>query len=374
MDYQGIEIVCPSCRRDLHAMGEHLVCVGCTRRYPVIAGIPDLRLWPDPYIGFEEDRAKGITLAAACRGLSFADSVALYYRLTTVVPAFQARAFTRGLQSAVPRATFSLDRWGVECATGGPGLALAANERAESRSGPASARLLDVGCGTAPLLVAASGRYERVVGIDVAFRWLILARKRLEEAGVESPIMCACAEALPFGRDEFTHVVLDSTLEHLHDPPSGLREVRRVMRSGGCLFLTTPNRYSLGPDPQAGIWAGGWLPDRVIGWWVRRRGGLPPHRHLLSSRVLRALLARTGFERVQVFVSPVPDAQRAGFGRSMRHVIDGYNRVVRSSLGRALLMRVGPVLHAVARKPESPVPRASASSRKASVKRRRFAA
>jgi ubiquinone/menaquinone biosynthesis C-methylase UbiE/uncharacterized protein YbaR (Trm112 family) len=339
MDYLGVELVCPACRQDLTVRGgapPRMQCNACARAYPIIAGIPDLRLWPDPYIGMDEDRAKGEKLAAACHGLSFADSVELYYRLTTVVPPFQARAFTRALLAAAPRAAHALERW--------------EHSVHDAAGATRSLRLLDVGCGTAPLLAGAASKYESVAGVDVAFRWLVLARKRLEEAGVEVPVVCACAEALPFPDAGFDRVVLDSTLEHLRDPTLGLAESHRVMRQDGCIFIATPNRFSLGPDPHAGIWAGGWLPDRVVGAYVRRKGGIPPKRRLLSARDLRRELTRAGFDAIRTFVPDVPDSQRAGFGAGLRRVIDVYNTTVRTAPGRAVMLRIGPLLHAVARR------------------------
>jgi len=341
MDYLGVELVCPACRQDLVQRGGaplQLRCTACARAYPIIAGIPDLRLWPDPYIGIDEDRAKGENLATACAALSFADSVELYYRLTTVVPAFQAQAFTRALLAAAARAAHALEHW-----EGGP-----------DGTPDAGLRLLDVGCGTAPLLVGAAAKYGGVAGADIAFRWLVLARKRLEEAGLEVPIVCACAEALPFPDASFDRVVLDSTLEHLRDQTLGLEEAHRVMRATARLFVATPNRHSLGPDPHAGIWAGGWLPDRVVGAYVRRKGGIPPQRKLLSAADLRRALVHAGFDDVRTIVPEVPASQRAGFGPGLRRVIDVYNTAVRTVPGRAVMLRIGPLLHGVARKPVRP--------------------
>jgi SAM-dependent methyltransferase/uncharacterized protein YbaR (Trm112 family) len=353
MEYRDLDLVCPACRGDLRSHGAAaLECTSCSRAYPVLAGIADLRLWPDPYIGIEEDREKGLKLSNACAGLSFADSVELYYRLTTVVPPFQAKAFTRALLSAVPRAAHSLERWRAEHAL----LASVSNGSADRRSGAeqpdgADAAFLEVGCGTAALLVAASGSYEQVAGVDVAFRWLVLARKRLEESGLEVPLVCACAEALPFADARFTHVVFDSTIENVRDQAAALNEAHRVLRIGGRVSLGTPNRLSLGPDPHAGIWAGGWMPDGALAWWVRRRGGIPPKRRLLSRGGVQRALAGAGFERTRIFVPHVPAAQRDGFGAALRRIIDGYNAATRTAVGRALLLRIGPLLHAVARKP-----------------------
>ena len=42
---------------------------------------------------------------------------------------------------------------------------------------------LDLGCGTAPLSIAATKRYKVVAGVDIAFRWLVVAKKRVAEMG-----------------------------------------------------------------------------------------------------------------------------------------------------------------------------------------------
>jgi ubiquinone/menaquinone biosynthesis C-methylase UbiE/uncharacterized protein YbaR (Trm112 family) len=334
MEFKGVELVCPACRQDLRRNSDALHCTGCARTYPVLAGIPDLRLWPDPYIGIDEDRAKGLRLAQECASLGFEESVRLYYRLTTVVPEFQANAFTRGLLAAADRAASSLAGW--ESPGGRPTSGL---------------RLLEIGCGTAPLLAGAAPRYERVVGVDVAFRWLILARKRLDEAGLDAPLLCACAEALPFPDASFDVVVADSALEVLRDQRRGGEQAYRVLRPGGCFFAATPNRFSLGPDPHVGLWAGGWLPQSVVASWVRRRGGIPPQRRLLSKRSLRRLLESTGFTDVRVRVPMIPAAQREGFSPALRTVIDAYNAAARNTVGGAVLSGIGPLLHATARKP-----------------------
>jgi SAM-dependent methyltransferase len=213
MNFQGIEISCPHCRGELERVREDLIrCSGCARESPVILGIPDLRVFPDPYIGIEEDRAKARRLAEKFDELDFEGFVHYYYSQTTVVPPHHARLYTRGLLAASARAGDWLQAW----------------ESVGGQRGKADA-LLDVGCGTAPILVAAAG-YRQRVGVDIAFRWLIVGKKRLAEAGVECPLICACAEALPFAEASFDRAIADSALEHLRDQPRALAEIHRVLR------------------------------------------------------------------------------------------------------------------------------------------------
>nr|MDP9177007.1 class I SAM-dependent methyltransferase [Gemmatimonadota bacterium] len=208
MEFHGVELVCPACRTNLDQEdADSLRCAACERTFPILLGIPDLRLWPDPYVAFEEDRAIGLRLARECAHLSFPEAVEHYYRMTGRVPPFQARRFARGLTAATARAAAQLDHWET--------LATDSSERTA---------LLEIGCGTAGLLQIASARYRETAGIDIAFRWLVLAGKRLADAGVAVPLICACAEALPFRDGVFTRVVADSSVEHLRDQRRALQE------------------------------------------------------------------------------------------------------------------------------------------------------
>src|SRR5262249_10871028 len=132
-----------------------------------------------------------------------------------------------------------------------------AASRARTPAGIQSAdvkSILDVGCGTAPLMVAFAQQMKRdsakIVGVDIAFRWLVAAKKRLAEAGFDLPLICACAEALPFPDHAFDRVASESVLENIADQRTMLLEVDRVLKPDGVLFVSTPNQYCPGPDPH----------------------------------------------------------------------------------------------------------------------------
>jgi SAM-dependent methyltransferase/uncharacterized protein YbaR (Trm112 family) len=341
-------LCCPHCRADLHQSRQSdLVCRGCARSFPVILGIPDLRVAPDPYIGIEEERAKVEKLAARFGDFDFSGFVDFYYSITSVVPPKHAAQYKRGLMAAVPRAAAWMEEW--EENVGGARVAAAPGQPAELLGFKAPQALLEVGCGTGPLLVAARG-CPLTVGVDIALRWLVVAKKRLEEAGVNAPLICACAEALPLRDDCFDRVVADSALEHFRDQRAALREARRVMKSGGALCLATPNRYSVGPDPHTGVWCGSFLPDAWTAGMVRRAGGIPPKRRLLSASSLRSLLAEAEFSDLRLQLPRIAPGQRQHFSPVMRLALDGYDLARRLPVSRQLLFAIGPLLLATARK------------------------
>jgi SAM-dependent methyltransferase len=108
--------------------------------------------------------------------------------------------------------------------------------------GPAGAgarTVLDIGCGdgTAAATAAPFLAGHRIVGVDWSQDALRRAHARLpyavrgELTGGGLPLRTGCADA----------VLFSEVIEHLVDPDAALDEIRRVLRPGGHLMLSTPN-------------------------------------------------------------------------------------------------------------------------------------
>ena len=168
-------------------------------------------------------------------------------------------------------------------------------------------------------------------------------------------MIAACAEALPFSNGSFDRVVGDSVFEHMLPPEqsTAMAECRRVLRPRGYLFASTPNRFSLGPDPHVGLWLGSCLPGRLVTEYVRRQGGNPPHRHLLSQRTLRKLITGAGFAEPAIYAPDIPSGQRASLNSTLNHLVDLYQAARLVPGGERLLTWIGPLLHAAAGLPEA---------------------
>jgi SAM-dependent methyltransferase len=190
------------------------------------------------------------------------------------------------------------------------------------------------------------------VGVDIGLRWLVIGKRRLVDAGLDFPLICACAEALPFLDQNFEVVFNESTLENLQDQEQALGECWRTLQPGGFLCLSTPNRFSLGPDPHTGIPAGGYLPEMWTAAIVRRQGGIPPRRKLLSAKTLSHMISRTGFNPPDISLPDIPEGQYIHFGRGIRMAVSIYHMIKRLPILRLLLHWIGPAYHAVAQKPK----------------------
>ncbi len=102
--------------------------------------------------------------------------------------------------------------------------------------------VLDVGCGTGSLAIAAKERVGlagKVHGIDASSEMLARAEKKARKAGVEVLFQNAIAEALPFPEPRFDIVLSTVMLHHLPQKPrlKAVNEIRRVLKPGGRVLV-----------------------------------------------------------------------------------------------------------------------------------------
>lgn len=332
----SVPFVCPRDGGALEGEGEDsLRCVTCRRRFGVVAGIPDLRLrYADEYVSWEEDVARARELAAHLETDDLAALLRRHWRRSGK-PEELADRFLAGDLATVERSAAYLDALDDE-----RGRALGTGDH-----------VLELGCGTAGLSAVAARRAGDVVASDVSLRWLVLARKRLRDAGLdEVRLACFAAEEPPFEASSFDVVMASDVIEHVPDQRAFAAGAGRVLRPGGTLFLATPNRFSLGLEPHVRLWGVGWLPRPLARRYVERVRGAPyDHVRLLSSAGLHRLLARQGFRVVLVPPAIAPGTQALYSGLELR-LVRLYNATRGLAPVRGALRLVGPFFHVFATK------------------------
>lgn len=319
------------------ATGEEVWCEA-GHRYAVVAGIIDCRAG---LIGYdaEADHRLAVDLDdAAAAGATFSTLLERYWAANPGVSAHLAARFVRGDLIAADRAGEVADQIAAEI-TGsvGPG-----------------SLVLEVGSGTAALGAALAQRAGWVIATDVSLAWLVLARQRIELAGLKNvTLVAATAEFLPFGPGSFDLVVAADVIEHVPDAGAMVTACHRALRPGGSLWLSTPNRLSLTPEPHVRLWGVGWLPRPLALAYVRRFRDVDYCGvRTLSSLRLMSLLRRTGGQ-AHVSVPPIAVAVRATYGTVGRRLIDGYHLARRLPGTRHALLAVAPLFHATLHKPGS---------------------
>lgn len=166
----------------------------------------------------------------------------------------------------------------------------------------ATDRVLDAGCGDGAFARALSDHGARVQGVDVSHEAIRRARRAHAASGVDLQVVPE-GVPLPFEEDGFDVVWAGEVLEHVVDPVAWLSDVRRVLRWGGRLVLTTPYH------------------GRVTTVLLGLRGGAfdahfdprADHLRFFSARTLTGLLQEAGFRDVDLRAAGGPPLLRHAF-------------------------------------------------------------
>lgn len=126
--------------------------------------------------------------------------------------------------------------------------------------------LLDAGCATGDFLALAKADYT-VYGADISAGAIAHAKARLPD--VASNLSSLKLEDIGEDWPQFDAVCLWDVIEHVRDPVSVSRNLVRLLKPGGCLFLSTPDMGSLCARLMKRHWAF-MIPPLHLGFFSRR--------------------------------------------------------------------------------------------------------
>ncbi len=136
--------------------------------------------------------------------------------------------------------------------------------------------VLEAGCGEGYGADLLAGVARTVLGLDYDVLTAAHVARRYPRVGVAR----ANLVALPVGDGSIDVVVSLQVIEHLWEQERFLRECRRVLRPGGALLVSTPNRITFSPGRDTPL--------------------NPFHTRELSGAELAGLVAEAGFGDVEV--------------------------------------------------------------------------
>jgi len=153
---------------------------------------------------------------------------------------------------------------------------------AVTMAGAVSGRVLDLGCGVGGLLEQIRSRFPGVslFGGDISF---VLSRET-KKKNPAARVFQGDAEALPLHDAVFDCAFMTEVLEHLLDYEKGLSEVYRVLRPGGRVVVTVPNR--------------GWV--RYDRFMTERVAFQPVDDHWFTQAELERLVVSAGFQIITI--------------------------------------------------------------------------
>jgi ubiquinone/menaquinone biosynthesis C-methylase UbiE len=227
---------------------------------------------------------------------------------------------------------------------------------------PPGAQVLDVACGTGASAIAAAqtvGPSGKVLALDLADRLLELGRAKAQKLGLTNiEFRAADMEHANLADESFDAVVCVFGIFFLPDMPRAMRELWRMVRTGGRLAITTWGPRMLEPGSSA-FW------DAVGRERPHLVRGFNPWDLIDSSETLEALFRASGIEQAEITLEfnlqsiPTPnDWWTIVLGTGYRSTVEQLDPVSRERVRLANLASLGEVnsvevnaLYGVAHKP-----------------------
>jgi 2-polyprenyl-3-methyl-5-hydroxy-6-metoxy-1,4-benzoquinol methylase len=146
-------------------------------------------------------------------------------------------------------------------------------------AGLRSGKLLEIGCGSGDMLMAAARRGFAVTGVEFSEHACATARSRLATEGFKGELVCGEIDAIADRVGQFDVCVMADLIEHVRDPRHFVEVLHRVLKPDGVIFIATPSVDS-------------WSARFTSKKWMEFK---PEHLSYFSRKTLEGLLFSEGF-------------------------------------------------------------------------------
>lgn len=159
------------------------------------------------------------------------------------------------------------------------------------------AHLVDIGCGNGAQTLAFADSFDLVTGVDINQEYLDEFQREIASRGWETRIRALVAEGLVIPLDDGCADCVTSftVLEHVPDQEAALREMHRLLRPGGRLLLTVPNRWWVFETHGADLPLLPWNRVPLVSWWPKKLHDRYARARIYRKREITELVREAGF-------------------------------------------------------------------------------
>ena len=193
--------------------------------------------------------------------------------------------------------------------------------------------LVDVGCGNGAQTLRFLDRFDRLTGVELNPDFL--ARFEAAAAGLNaadrvSGVLTA-AEGIPLPDGCADCLTCFTVLEHVEDEQASLAEMRRLLRPGGRLLITVPNRWWVFETHGADLPLLPWNRVPLVSWWPKALHDRYARARIYRKREIRDLVRGAGFQVDAAFNLTAP-MDMVGWGPLRRLLRGTFFKADRTSL------------------------------------------
>ena len=162
---------------------------------------------------------------------------------------------------------------------------------------PETGHLVDFGCGNGAQTLLFAGDFDRLTGVDVSEEFLKEFRLEIAARGLEDRMKAVAAGGgpIPLPDGSADVVTCFTVLEHVPDEMAALREMHRILRPGGKLIITVPNRWWVFETHGADLPLLPWNRVPLVSWWPKKLHDRWARARIYRRREIEELLVQSGF-------------------------------------------------------------------------------
>jgi len=136
-----------------------------------------------------------------------------------------------------------------------------------------------------------------LTGVDVSEIFLEEFRREITSRRLADRILAVSTEGGPVPLSAGTADVVTSftVLEHVPDELEALAEMRRILRPGGKLIITVPNRWWIFETHGADLPLLPWNRVPLVSWWPKKLHDRWARARIYRRREIERLLVQSGF-------------------------------------------------------------------------------
>jgi ubiquinone/menaquinone biosynthesis C-methylase UbiE len=213
----SVQFICPVCKSSLlQFQSGDVICDKCHRTYPVMDGIP--RFETSTVGGTKKESVMKFWNAAPNESLSVGapkDSNEFFFETENK----RYNQLHRDLGKAFLKEAIGFENY-------------------------SGRKILEIGCGIGMDSIQFARSGNELTLLDLSFESLKITRERLNVEGYNASFVGGDSENLPFSDDQFDVVYSYGVIHHSPDTAKSVKEIFRVLKSGGEAIVMLYNFYS----------------------------------------------------------------------------------------------------------------------------------